>query len=132
MDKINVKPSKPASAAGIIVTIFLLIFGAGFLVLVGKVLSENEAPVMLSVVFYLFILAWFVTGFFILIYHVLNLKKKKGLPMFNIETEPGTHTENNENNPMERLRMLEKLKNDGLINDEEFRLKRKEILQERW
>ena len=77
MDKINVKPSKPASAAGIIVTIFLLIFGAGFLVLVGKVLSENEAPVMLSVVFYLFMLAWFVTGFFILIYHVLNLKKKK-------------------------------------------------------
>ena len=89
MDKINVKPSKPASAAGIIVTIFLLIFGAGFLVLVGKVLSDNEAPVMLSVVFYLFMLAWFVTGFFILIYHVLNLKKKKGLPMFNIETEPG-------------------------------------------
>lgn len=132
MDKINVKPSKPASAAGIIVTIFLLIFGAGFLVLVGKVLSENEAPVMLSVVFYLFMLAWFVAGFFILVYHVLNLKKKKGLPMFNIETEPGTHTENNENNPMERLRMLEKLKNDGLINDEEFRLKRKEILQERW
>jgi len=132
VDKINVKPSKPLSAGAIIMLIFMLLFGIGFAVLVLNVLFENDALLVMKIIFPLFMVGWIGTVLFMLVYHVLNLKKKKGLPMFNIETEQGTHTENNENNPMERLRMLEKLKNDGLINDEEFRLKRKEILQERW
>jgi hypothetical protein len=84
MKKMNVRPSKPASAGSIVVMIFMLMFGIGFFILVWRVLSENEAPLAMTIVFSLFMLAWIGIALFMLVYHVLNLKRTKGLPLFDI------------------------------------------------
>ena len=69
---------------------------------------------------------------FQLVYHVLNLKRPKGLPLVDIETEPGLPGDAAQGDPMQRLRTLEKLKSDGLITDEEYRRKREEMMREKW
>jgi hypothetical protein len=52
--------------------------------------------------------------------------------IYDIETEAGNQTDDTGNDPMQRLRGLEKLKSDGLISEEEFRRKREEIMQQKW
>ena len=130
--KIHVKPSKPASIGSLIGIFFLLIFGIGFFVLVGNVLSDNEAPPAMSIAFSLFMIAWIVTALIILVYHVLNLKRAKGLPLLDIETESGLQEDRTEVDHMQRLRSLEALKHDSLISEDEYRLKRAEIMKEKW
>jgi hypothetical protein len=111
---------------------FLLIFGIGFTILVGSVLVDNEAPIVMSIVFYVFMIGWVGTVLFMLVYHVLNLKRARGLSLVDIETEPGLPVDNTTSDPMQRLRNLEGLKHDGLINEEEFGRKREEIMQQKW
>lgn len=130
--KIGVKPSKSASLGSLIVACFMLLFGIAFFSLVANVLSENEAPAAMSVFFYLFMVAWIATALVMLVYHVLNLKRTKGLSLIDIETEPGLRQDGREDDPMQRLRSLEALKRDRLISEEEFTLKRAEIMKEKW
>ena len=132
MEKMNIRPSKPVSAGSLIGIIFLLIFGIGFFILVGTVLHDNDAPPAMTIVFSLFMIAWIATALFILVYHWLNLKREKGLSLIDIETESGHEATNTESDPMQRLRSLEALKNDGLISEDEYRQKREEIVKEKW
>jgi hypothetical protein len=130
--KIGIKPSKPVSIGSLVGLCFMLLCGIAFFILVGNMLSENEAPPAMSVFFYLFMAAWIATTLVMLVYHVLNLKRAKGLPLIDIETEPGLQLDGKEDDPMQRLRSLEALKHDGLISEEEFTLKRAEIMKEKW
>lgn len=132
MKTLNVKPSKPASVGVLIGVSFMIVFGIGFAVLVGSVLVDNEAPIAMSIVFYVFMIGWEGTAIFILVYHILNLKRAKGLPLVEIETEPDSQADHTNGDPMQRLRDLEGLKRDGIINEDEFRRKREEILQQKW
>ena len=132
MNKMNVKPSKPLSAASLVGLIFMLMFGLGFTVLVWRVLAENEAPLAMTILFSLFMVGWIGTALFMLVYHILNLKRAKGLALIDIETESESLTGSAGSDPMQRLRSLEKLKNDGLITKEEYDLKRDEIIKEKW
>lgn len=132
MSKISLTPSKPVSAGSIVVLIFFLIFGIGFAFLVGNVLSENEAPALMSIVFYLFIFIWICTVFFMLIYYVKNYNSKKGISILDINTEEESGKANRDRSPSERLRELEALKKEGLITDKEYELKRSEILSDKW
>lgn len=132
MSKISLTPSKPVSAGSIVVLIFFLIFGIGFAFLVGNVLSENEAPALMSIVFYLFIFIWIGTVFFMLIYYVKNYNSKKGISILDINTEEESGKANRDRSPSERLRELEALKKEGLITDKEYELKRSEILSDKW
>jgi len=132
MNSMKVKPSKPLSAGAMIMLVFMLLFGIGFTVLVGGVLSENEAPLAMKFVFYLFMVGWIGTAVFMLVYHGLNLKSRKGLSLIDIETESGPPTEETKRDPIQRLRDLEALKKDGLISEEEYRRKRAEIMEEKW
>ncbi|HSW38157.1 MAG TPA: hypothetical protein VLL97_01545 [Acidobacteriota bacterium] len=128
----KVKPSKPLSAGAMIMLVFMLLFGIGFIVLVGGVLSENEAPLAMKFVFYLFMTGWIGTGVFMLVYHGLNLKNKKGLSLIDIETESGLPAEEMKRDPMRKLRDLESLKKDDLISEEEYKQKRHELMSEKW
>jgi len=65
-----------------------------------------------------------------LVYHIKNLNRPKGLSLIDINTEP----DNNEikRSPMQSLRELELLKKDGLITDIEYQKKRSQLLDDRW
>ena len=130
MSKTSLTPSKPVSAGSIVIFIFLLIFGIGFAVLVGNVLNENEASPIMTIVFYLFIFIWIGTVIFMLIFHIKNLQSTKGLSIIDINTESDLN--HKENSPMQRLRDLESLKKEGLITEDEFNLKRTQLMKEEW
>ncbi|HCY77716.1 MAG TPA: hypothetical protein DHV28_17530 [Ignavibacteriales bacterium] len=132
MSKISLTPSKPVSAGSIVVLIFFLIFGIGFAFLVGNVLAENEAPALMSMVFYLFIFIWIGTVLLMLIYYVKNYNSEKGISILDINTEEESAKANRDRSPSERLRELELLKKESLITDKEYELKRTEILSDKW
>lgn len=123
----KIKPGKPLSAGAIFGLAFMILFGIGFGILVMNVLMENDAPLVMKIIFPLFIAGWIGTAIFMLIFHVLNLKRAKGLSLIDIETGPDMQKD-----PVQRLRDLEALKNDRLITDDEFKKKRAEIMGEKW
>ena len=132
MEKLNIKPSKPASAGALVGLFFMLLFGIAFSVLVGNVLVENDAPIAMFIAFGVFMIGWLGTAVFMLVYHALNLKRAKGLSLVDIEAEPGSQRDESVSDPMQKLRSLEALKHDGLISEDEFRRKREEIMQQKW
>ena len=82
---LSIRPSKAASRAGIIMLIFMFLFGIGFSFLVGNVLYENEAPTGFAFVFIVFMIGWFGIVIYLLIYNVQNLKREKGVPLIEID-----------------------------------------------
>jgi hypothetical protein len=114
----KVKPSKPLSAAAIVMLIFMILFGIGFTVLIINVLFENDAPLVMKIIFPFFMVGWIGTALFMLVYHGLNLKRAKGLSLIDIETESGLQAGDTKRDPIQRLRDLEALKKDGLISEE--------------
>jgi len=131
MTKMSLTPGRTISAGSVGVLIFMLLFGIGFAVTVGNVLAENAAPPMFSFLFLIIIIAWIGTVLFMLVYHVKNLNRAKGLSLIDINTEPDSNNEL-KNSPMQSLRELELLKKDGLITEIEYQQKRAQILDERW
>ncbi|RJQ45965.1 MAG: hypothetical protein C4538_07570 [Nitrospiraceae bacterium] len=123
----KIKPGKPLSAGAVFGLVFMVLFGIGFGVLVMNVLIENDAPLVMKIIFPLFIVAWIGGVIFMLVYHVRNLKNAKGVSLIDIETGSDMQKD-----PMQRLRDLETLKNDRLITDDEFKKKRTEIMGEKW
>lgn len=132
MNSMKVKPSKPLSAGAIIILIFMILFGIGFTILIVSTLFENDAPLVMKIIFPLFMVGWIGTALFMLVYHVLNLKRAKGLSMIDIETESSLQAGETKRDPIQRMRDLEALKKDGLISKEEFDRKRAEIMAEQW
>ncbi|NLZ52271.1 MAG: SHOCT domain-containing protein [Thermoanaerobacteraceae bacterium] len=74
-----------------------------------------------------------ITGF-----QAYNFFSDKGVASWEIETDDGNNEEkNNQSTSVSddfeiRLRKLNRLKEDGLITEEEFQKKREEILREKW
>jgi len=131
MTKISLTPGRTISAGSIVGLIFLLLFGIGFAIVVGNVLAENDAPPMFSFLFFIIIVAWIGTVLFMLVYHIKNLNRSKGLSLIDINTEPEINNDT-KRQPMQSLRELELLKKDGLITETEYQKKRTQILDERW
>lgn len=132
MNKISITPGKSISAGSIWVLIFFLIFGIGFAFLISNVLEENAATILMSIIFYLFIIIWNGTVLFLLIYHIKNLRKNKGLSLFEVRTEKDYESGSYQDNPMQNLRDLELLKKDGLVSEYEYQQKRSEIMKKPW
>lgn len=132
MTMLNIKPSKPASAGALVGLSFMLLFGIAFSVLVGNVLVENDAPIAMFFAFGVFMIGWLGTAVFMLVYHILNIKRAKGLSLIEIEAEPRPEINEAAIDPMQKLRSLESLKHDGLISEDEFRRKREEIMLQKW
>jgi hypothetical protein len=132
LNKISLSPGKQVSAGAIIGLIFLLIFGIAFTVLVGEVLVENDASILMSIVFYVFMFGWIGTAVFMIIYHTKNLKNAKGLSVIDINTDTDPNTENLPGSPIQRLRDLESMKKEGLISEKEYEQKRTQMMGEKW
>jgi len=131
MPKMSLTPGRTISAGSIVGLIFLLLFGIGFAIVVGNVLAENDAPPMFSFLFFIIIVAWIGTVLFMIVYHVKNLNRAKGLSLIDINTEPDNNNDV-KRTPMQSLRELELLKKDGLITEIEYQQKRAQLLNERW
>jgi len=131
MAKMSLTPGRTISAGSIVGLIFLLLFGIGFAIVVGNVLAENDAPPMFSFLFFIIIVAWIGTVLFMIVYHVKNLNRAKGLSLIDINTEPDNNNDV-KRTPMQSLRELELLKKDGLVTEIEYQQKRAQLLDERW
>lgn len=130
MNEIHVKPGKPASVGALVVLTFLLLFGIAFAVLVGgEIYSSSDEPA-LKILFSLIMLAWLSGVLVMIIYHVINIQRAKGLPVIDLDTNAGISTAKKD--PMQKLRDLEALKKDQLISSAEYERKRREILNETW
>lgn len=127
MSKMLLKPSKQISGFSVIMLVFMLIFGIGFIFLVGNTPNENDNPPMMSFMFYLVIIMFIGAVLYMIVYHSRNYGGAKDNALIEIEKESGF-----DNSPMQRLRELESLKKDGLLNEGEFEIKRKQILEEKW
>ena len=76
--KLHVRPSRPVSIVALFVSGFLILFGLGFLLLVGQVLDKVEAPALVRAGFYLFMLVWIGAAIAMAVYHVRNVRQGKG------------------------------------------------------
>jgi len=127
----RVKPSKPVSAGALVVLIFMLAFGIVFFVAVGMETSGQDEPA-LKYLLVAFGLVWCGAIVLMIIYHVNNLRRARGWPMIDIESASIGKVPDNQKDPMQKLRELESLKKEKLISDQEYEMKRREILSEKW
>jgi len=97
----------------------------------GRTVSAGSIVGLIFLLFFIIIVAWIGTVLFMLVYHIKNLNRPKGLSLIDINTEPENNNEL-KRSPMQSLRELELLKKDALINETEYQKKRTQILDERW
>ena len=130
--KIEVAPGKLTSLqakGGIVVVSLFLVFGLalGYVALHDASREEPDFAIAVGA----FFIIWIAACVSILVYFSRLLKtapdaSADSLAEIRIEDDaPGTDFET-------RLRRLESLKKDGLISDDEYRLKRSCVLQEKW
>lgn len=121
----SVRPSPLASIMGIVFMIAILILGISFM---------SDIPEGGS----LFMLVWVLVGLAGIGYFIANLLSFSGSPAKSIpltaedvievaadDQEPSVDFET-------KLRKIEALKKDGLLSEEEYRQKRKEIINQKW
>jgi len=112
----RVRPSKGSSIVGMIVgVIFIFIGVTTFMPMAGLV---GVFWTLMAVV---------ITGS-----HVYNIFSEKGLSEYQVDVEVVDSSQKREESFDEKLRKLKALKDDGLINEEEYETKRKEILNDKW
>jgi ABC-type protease/lipase transport system fused ATPase/permease subunit len=128
MGKISLTPGKTISAGSIGILIIFLLFGIGFAVLVVNVMSENDAPPLFKLLIFLVVIIFIGTVLFMLVYHARNLSSEKGMSLIDINMESDTKDES-KGSPVQSLRDLEQLKNEGLITETEYQQKRSVILE---
>jgi high-affinity Fe2+/Pb2+ permease len=125
--KAFIKPTKPALVLGLIVAIFMLLFGIFFFAL----LTEERAGIG-----QIFMIFWMLVVISMIIYfaygirnfeknNVAGISQEINLPDSFQQTQVGDSFD-------DRIRKLEKLKNDGLISTEEYEDKRKQIMSSHW
>jgi len=122
--KIYVKPPPQAKTffiAQIVILSLFLLFGASFVFI-----AEGEARPFVAI----FSLIWLAVCISLIVNAVKTLRMiKKG----KIEVaEVADSSENTESSFATKLRDLEALKKEGLISDEEYRIKREDALKEKW
>jgi len=120
--KVKVKPSKPSSLFGMIMGIIF--------VLIGLFTAIPTAGI--------FGLFWTLIAVGMTCYQAYNFFSDKDVASWEINIDDGIDEENNDHSISAsgdfeiRLRKLNRLREDGLITEEEFRKKREEILREKW
>ena len=64
--------------------------------------------------------------------HAYNVFSEKGLSQYEVDVETGDSYEKKDETFDEKLRKLKGLKDDGIISEEEYEVKRREILNDKW
>lgn len=134
----SVRPSPLASVIGIVAGIVFLIFGVILMTgsndrPAGAYASEPGGSSFIAV----FLVIWVIACIGIVAYSAKNLTSYSKLERERIPltSEDVVEIEPDEEAAMDfagRLRKLESLRKDGLISEEEFQAKRKEIMKEKW
>jgi hypothetical protein len=122
---IRPRPTKLSGIAMIVAGIVFLAFSA-----VPFMTAEGEArpfAMIFGVVWVLMCVGFVVYGAYILV----SAKPSIGI-VYDIEGGAPTGGSNTDNDFDARLRKLEKLKQDGLISEDEYRRKREEIVKDPW
>lgn len=126
----SVRPSPLASWAGIAGGVIGVGFGLVFLAAV----PSGPGP---DGFLYFFFLIWFLVCGGMIVYYARNLAsfRKEGAAGVPLTATDVVEMEQDEECAMDfaaRLRKLEGLRKDGLVSEEEFQRKRKEIMEEKW
>lgn len=124
-NKAYIKPTKPALIVGIIAVIGMLAFGIFFM----KLMIDEESSVGVG-----FIIIWLLFVLLIGAGYVYNLvNKKEGKAVGEEISFTGNWPQNNTTIDFNtKLRMLDTLKKDNLITEEEYQNKRAEIMNSQW
>jgi len=130
--KIQIAPGKMTSLQakiGIVVISLFLVFG---LVLALVALNDTSGE---DTSFYIaigaFFLIWNVACIGMIVFFSRLIKAAKDSPADSL-AEIRIENDASTNDFETRLRSLEKLKQDGLVSEEEYRLKRSQILEDKW
>ena len=110
--RVRVRPSKSQSFVGMIGGAIFVIIGFSLMPMMG----------MFGIIWTLFAVA--ICGL-----NAYNFFSTRGLAAWEIDTDSAA---NSDGHFEERLRKLNKLKEDGLITDYEFEKKRTEIMNSKW
>ena len=112
----RVRPSKGSSIVGMIAGIIFILIGV-------------TAAIPMAGPFGVFwtLMAVVITGS-----HAFNVFSKKGFSLYQVDVEATDSYQEKAESFDAKLRNLKALKDDGLINEEEYNLKRKEILSDKW
>lgn len=122
-----VKPTKGSLIAGIIVSVLMFLFGLFFL----SLLTEEASQVGIVFMIFWLIVMLVIGGSFT--YNLINYEKNSASMAAEEIVLPDSFLPENKTADFdERLRKTEKLKNEGLISEEEYAAKRREIMQEKW
>jgi hypothetical protein len=118
MRRLRIRPSKPASALGMVVGIVFIGIGLFFAI-----------PVFGAFGIFWTLVAVAITGF-----HAMNVFSDRGIAMTEIEVvgETSQPKADDEMPFDERLRRLVQLRVDELITEEEYRRKRDELMAKEW
>ena len=109
--RVRVKPSKSQSLVGMIAGAVFVVIGISLMPMMGT-----------------FGLIWTLFALAIAGMHAFNFFSNKGVASWEIDV----NSTDREDDFEERLRKLNRLKEDGLINDNEFEKKRNEIMKSEW
>lgn len=132
----TIRPSPFVSLAGAIVFALFLVFGV---TLVSVGIMENRSETGLQVLIGIFGLIWVTVCSFGIAFNIRNYRSwSKDPPDKTVAATIGVieyDAAENKGNPVDfdtKLRKLESLKKDGLITEEEYKRKHKEIMDEKW
>ncbi|HOB34308.1 MAG: SHOCT domain-containing protein [Firmicutes bacterium] len=111
--RIRVRPGRAASVAGVIA-------GAA-MVIIGLTTVTN--------LFGLFGIIWTLIAVAITVMHAINAFTEKGMPVYEVNVEGDNRREEDYTRQLLRLKQL---KDDGIITETEFNMKKQEILAKKW
>ena len=121
MARMRVRASKPASAIGALVGLFMIFFGIGFTRQMWT--AKDNPPLFVKA----FPIVWTCIAASICIYHVTNLIRQRGVADRVVDTDdsdsPLSRTEH-------RLKELSGLRAKSLITEEEYQQRRAAILND--
>jgi hypothetical protein len=123
-NKVRVRPTRAVTIMGLVVAVAMVVFGIFFLTMVTKDSGGEPGPAIG------FMILWFLVLGVIIAYGIYNLTSRKGV--VEIDVEPKTPDAKAVPDFDERLRKLEALRKDGLVTEDEYRVKRNEIMSEKW
>jgi hypothetical protein len=122
--KVYIKPSKPSLVVGLIAIAAMIGFGIFFMTLIAGEEESRMGMVFLSI--------WLLIALLIAGSMLYNYFSKDKSPAIGSEIIFSDGEANDSTGFDERLRKLEGLRRERLISEEEYRTKRKEIMDGKW
>ena len=126
--KAYIKPTKPSLIIGIVASVLMFLFAVFFFILL---IGEPDAYIGMGFLIFFMIVVLLIGGSFV--YNYINYEKNPAMNLAEeIQLENTFLSNNSEISFDEKLRKLDKLKNENLISREEYDKKRQEIMEQKW